>query len=800
MNKLKFKRPKKSLFLWCGSALAAAAIATPAIYLTSCANEVGDQKDETDRETGISSITYRRMKKEFRTKYEDKLRNDEFLSDAEVAERLAEFDDWLLNFDASLKTDPNNPETVATDYTAATMALSEAASTKYQIILTRRSNVTWSDFTAQYKKLKDSTAVYLWNHLIDQDIIEDILEDGDRKFDELLNSVVQEYPYDPLLGITKSQTRLLDVYQTTNAEAAFVASMNRLSDFTNRFTFEYYFNDENPQYYEDLVKSIKPGDEIKPEQMKEIFHCVDQQTGIPIDFDNKMLPGYYVTPKLSAWYENPYANTYAMDIDWEIYPTSYAQYEDLRPLIPLVTAHLYGRNEEIEQGTYDPSKSVHDVFASSEHITTRYFVKASSDYEVQSIKDTYFDENKTYHICLEWQNIDPSNEKNKYECFFDGIKETTIEPGVNGILDRDSLAHSGLRISPNGYTFEDLSSVIDRMDRENHDPETARPDEQLGLDEKFVKYCTLKSKVTIVDDNEHKVSHNFFYQYANSSYKNDSIYAEANIRHSDGFLVSKEFFVIANQKYDEAYKLFKRYKNNEFNEIKKNCNDLEANFMSNTCMTAVMIGVNMLKFLVLFNIPLHMAAAYNIGLLGANAAVLGIIWPVYKKHLVNPIDDYVNKIKIVRKDPCFEAMQERLSLDKERFCLSDDKGKFPKTEYESKEKLFRQLPFGTSRPLFQYYSTIMIQDEFASFRDLTIQYNVDPLKFKEEFGTWMYTGECYLFNYGYSGIRMLIGQMIKPAIESPLLLTIAEFAIETWIGSKITETLQQTAYKYEYVR
>lgn len=791
---------KKPLFLGCASCLTALTTVTPIVALTSCSNEIGEQKDETDQRTGISSITYRRMKKEFRVKYEDKLRHDEFLSDADVAEKLAEFDDWLLNFDASLQSDPDNPGLATSDYTAATMALSEAASTKYQIILTRRSNVTWSDFSTQYKHLKEATYTYLWNHQVKQTMIDKILADGDRKFDELLNSVVQEYPYDPLLGITKSQTRLLDIYETTNAEAAFIASMNRLSDFTNRFSFEYYFNEEDPQYYEDLVKNIKPGDEIKPKQMKQIFHCVDQQTGNPRDFDNKMLPGYYVTPRLSSWYENPYSNIYGMDIDWEIYPTSYVEYPELQTYLPQVTAHLYGRNEQIEQETYDPNDSLHDIIDSAEHITTRYFVKASSAYEVQAIQDTYFDENKTDHICLEWQNIDPSNEKNKYECFFDGIKEETIKPGVTGKLDRDSLAHSGLRISPNGYTFEDLSDVIDRMDRENHDPENARPDEQLGLDEKFVKYCTLNSKVTIDDDNKHEVSHVFSYQYANSSYKNDSIYTERRERHSDGFLVSKEFFVIANQKYDEAYKLFKRYKDNSFNEIKKNANDLEASFMSNSCMTGVMVGVNMAKFLILFAIPLHIAAAYNLALLAANAAVLGIIWPHYKKHLVYPIEDYVNRVKMVRKDPCFDAMQARLIQDKELFCVSDDNGKFPKKEYETKEGIFRGLPFGTTRPLFQYYSTIMVQKEFADFRELTIKYNVDPLKFKEEYGTWKYTGECYLFSYGYSGIRMLIGQMIKPVIESPLFLTLAEFAIETWIGNKITETLQQTAYKYEYVR
>ncbi|MBQ0045619.1 MAG: hypothetical protein KBS35_01880 [Mycoplasma sp.] len=803
---MKNKFFKKSFWLVGSSALVTASVVAPTLTLTSCSKIKGFMIDDTDEETGISSVTYETMKKEFRDLYINHLKKHEFLSDIEIKEKLVFFDDYISNFDEMLAKNDG----AVMDYTAATMALSETASEKYGIRLNRRSNVTWSDFVEQYKGLRQSTFVYMTNQGLFPQEIQQILNDGDARFNDLVTTLSREYAHDPLLGITKAQNKLLDVFSANNREVALVASMNRLADFTNRYTFQ--FNEDSPIYYDTLrdptkYPDLKVGSPIDPGIMNTVFTCIDQQTGTPTDFDpTKSMPTFIITPYLHGWYEDKYSNQYGMEIDWQIYPSIYWTEPSLRTYIPEVTAHVYGRNDkianrEIEEDSKDPDyfvKTIHE----SEIQTTRYMLQASARYERENLVNAYFnkDEDKTRsRIYLKWEG-GAGNKRNKYECFFDGIPQGEDE----GLLSVNSLANSGLRISSNDITYEDLKTVIKRVEKDKQDPENATPDEKLPLTDKFIKYCTVQSAVVSEDGQYgtgHKVRHKFFYQYANSvkgdtSIVNDPDYSEP--RRSDGFNISEEFFNVANDKYNDAFKLFRHYKNNDFVAIKENCNDLEAGFVSTSVMTGVQIAKNVIK-MIFGGIATKLIAAYTIALLTSNAVVLGIIWPFYTHYLVDPIDTFVSNVKKLRNDPSYKSIQNRLEEDSQYFVTVDEDGWYSQDEYDAKKITFQTSNFVTfARPKYQYYSTIMIQDDFTGFKAAAKRLHVDPMAFKKEFGTWMYTGTSYIACYGYAGIRMLLNQLILPELKTPWLLFIAEFAIETLLGMNITKILQETAFSYTY--
>ncbi|MCQ3915175.1 MAG: hypothetical protein MJ201_05565, partial [Mycoplasmoidaceae bacterium] len=172
---------------------------------------------------------------------------------------------------------------------------------------------------------------------------------------------------------------------------------------------------------------------------------------------------------------------------------------------------------------------------------------------------------------------------------------------------------------------EDLTDVVARMNAEQAKTEDIRPDSDFTLAELFVKYCKLKSKVTVIDQygSDHKVSHQFFYKYGNSQYDDESVLYEEQPRRSDGFKISKKFFIVANEKFCETYYMFKAYKDNDFVDIKKDCNSLVASFASTSIGTAIQIGVNVLH-LIFGGFAAKVIAGYVIALLSANAVVLGI--------------------------------------------------------------------------------------------------------------------------------------------------------------------------------
>lgn len=750
--------------------------------------------DETDEETGVSSILYDSMKKQFRSALEDKLRKDISIPEEEIQRQLTELDNYLVNFDNQLKS--NNDGTHSVDYTAATMSLSEVASEKYGLLLNRRCSITMSTFQNEYYMLRQSTYDYMISQLMDKEEIERILKDCDDRFDELMKDVSKNYQHDPLLGITKSQNRLLDIFKENNAEVALVAGINKLSDFANRYTFEFNPEATEEGYYDVLVNKLHPGQLIDTNTMNNVFICRDRQKNTTPPFDPTMVETFVIQPYLGDWYADPYSNVYGMDIDWRIYPKSY---ESDAEMLPKVTAHVYGENKQIAEGTYDPEAKFNDILQQSDVKFTRYYLRAHCDFEKETLVDTYFNPTqKNNHVYFDWQG-GSKNKDNKYECFFDGMKDGEF----TGTLTSQSLANSGLRISSNGVSYESLNDVLDRVALDNQDPEHARPESQLSLADKFVKYCILKSETTSEDgpnDGDHKVHHNFFYQYGNSVYGDSAIvkdpdYSE-NERRSDGFLVSEKFFEVANQKFNETYSFFKKYRDNEFYEIKANCNELEAGFVSTSCMTAVQIAKNVLKMF-FAGIAGKLIAAYTIALLTSNAVVLGIIWPVYLDELIYPIDDFVDNVDKLKSSKSFDAMQTRLATDSKWFAILQ-KGKKP-GDYDQKKLDFQRANFVTeSRPLFQYYSTAMDQQDFLQFKSDSSILHCDPKTFKKEFGGWMYTGTQYIACYGYSLIRFLLNQLLLPEVPSSWSLFIAEFTIETLLGMNLTKVLSETAFSYDY--
>ncbi|MCQ3915484.1 MAG: hypothetical protein MJ195_01795 [Mycoplasmoidaceae bacterium] len=293
MKKKLFNKPRLVIGL---GVLGMASVVAPIATATSCSVIEDYMIDEMDHETGNTSALYNSMKKEFRVKYINKLKYEELLNDEEIEEKLVLFDDFLQKEDEMLTKTGDN---ATIDYTMITSSLSEVASLQYGITLNRRCNVDFDDYITEYNGLRVATKTYLINHGVSEPKAELQMKDCDKNFDKLMAEISKEYSYDPFMGVIKGQTKLIALFNANNAEAALVASMNRLNDFVQQYTFEFRENAPSYAYYDNLKSYLTVGEEIPKTVMNEVFQMKDAQTGDPSTFDKyKTAPGYVLTPYL----------------------------------------------------------------------------------------------------------------------------------------------------------------------------------------------------------------------------------------------------------------------------------------------------------------------------------------------------------------------------------------------------------------------------------------------------------------------------------------------------------------------
>ncbi|MCQ3908814.1 MAG: hypothetical protein MJ200_04790 [Mycoplasmoidaceae bacterium] len=296
MKKKLFKKPHLVIGL---GVLGMASVVTPIATATSCSVIEDYMIDEMDHETGNSSALYNSMKKEFRVKYINKLKYDELLTDEEIEEKLVIFDDFLQKEDEMLTK--NTADATAIDYTMLTTSLSEVASLQYGITLNRRCNVDFGDLINEYNGLRVATKTYLINHGVSEPKAELQMKGCDKNFDKLMADISKEYSYDPFMGVIKSQGALIALFNANNAEAALVASINRLNEFVQQYTFEFRDNAPSYAYYDNLKLYLTVGDDIPDTVMNEVFEMKENQTGDPSTFDRyKTAPGYVLTPYLHS--------------------------------------------------------------------------------------------------------------------------------------------------------------------------------------------------------------------------------------------------------------------------------------------------------------------------------------------------------------------------------------------------------------------------------------------------------------------------------------------------------------------
>lgn len=790
---------KKRLLSCVTGVLGVSAVGAPMSFVTSCSNN-GRMADDTDHEYSISSNTYESMRRELENLYYLDLKKVPYPEDI-IEQKMQEMREDLSSLDQKAKDlekarNQREVNEVGIDFTALTQALSERSYKKYNIRLSRSSSAKWSNFLSYFNGLKDSSYIYMHNLQLQESVIQQRLKNAQDNFDDLFKALQKEYFYDPLLGITKGLPDLIRCFEECNLEVALVSAIQRLDDFLNRYTFEMRTNDPAVRYDKLTAVFKKPGTVITDEWMEKIFKCINRETQEPVPFHGDgqyaILPGYVLSPRFANFKEDNIKNLFGMEIDWVIYPASFknSEYRDL------VTAHLYGNNQDIIEGRVkeDEEFAFNKAMQKSDITYTEYTLYPSASYESSKLMETYFNKYSSDSITLKWDS-NAKSPSNKYEYFFDGVPSGKKK----GLVNADSLADSGLMISCDGKNFQMLREVIDEIQAEQEDEEEDRPDEKLTLSEKFVKYIIFKSNVTIDDVNLHKVSHNFQFQYTTSINGDDGIAWEYGTRHTDGFLISESFFDKANNVFaDVADVILRDYLRNRFREVLVQCHILESDFIATTAMTAVQIAKNVIKMIfALFSVKV--ICAFLIVMLGANAVLLGLGWALYDKYLIDPIEDFCKKIEIIRDDPILYPMQLKLDNDAQSwFCMRDESGKFNKSEYSKKKDHFRSMDFdGYARPLFQYYSTFAYQEEPAAFYKTCIENECDPYSFYAKYDDWLYTGKCYLINYGYSLARWGINSIVMAWEEWTWTQLFIETSCEFILSTMITKFCQKEIYKVD---
>lgn len=791
---------KKTLLSCVAGVFGVTSIVAPMSCMTSCGNN-GMMADETDRGYSISSNSYESMRRELDNLYYIELKEVPYPEEI-IEQKMAEMKQDLAPLDQKaedLKNAKSEEQIKAqgVDFTALTQALSEQSYKKYKIRLSRSSSAKWSNFISYFNGLKDSSYIYMRNLQMHESQIQQRLKSAQEKFDALFEKLQNEYFYDPLLGITKGMPGLISCFEQCNLEIALVSAIQRLSDFVNRYTFEMKIDDPSVRY-DKLTSVFKEPTDISDDWMNKIFKCINRETKEPIPFHGDgelaLLPGFVLTPRFAEFTENNYNNTFGMKIDWRIYPASYrnTEYQDL------VTAHLYGNNQDIIEGKVkeDEDFAFNKAMQKSDIVLTEYALYPSASYEASKLMDAYFNTHSKEYISFQWDK-NAESPQNKYECFYDGIQPNKSK----GILNADSLADSGLMISCDNKNYQKLRDVIDEIKAEQEDDEEDRPDSQLTLTEKFVKYVIFKSNVSIDDPDRHLVSHIFQYQYTASINGDDAIAKETKARRSDGFLISESFFDKANNVFaDVADVVLRDYLRNRFREVLVQCHILESDFIANTAMTAVQIAKNVVK-MIFAGFATMIICALVISMLSVNVAFLGLAWTLYDVFLIDPIEDFCEKIEIIKKSPTLYPMQLKLDSDAEYwFCMRDDSGNFNLDEYQTKKRYFVTADFNDVRPKFQYYTTFPFQTDAKEFYDLCLKNECDPYSFYKQYDDWLYTGKCYLINYGYSGARWVINSVVMAWEEWTWTSLAIETTCEFILSTMISKFCQKEIFKIDPYR
>lgn len=774
--------------------LCTTSIAAPIAFCTSCGENI-TYIDKIDEQFDVSSVTYNAAKRDFKVLYRDKL-EQQWLSEEEIEEEMKYLDKELDAFDETLRNSEKQKQEDAKqlrlqngysssidesqyyDYTTMTTALVEFASEKYDIHLNRKSTAAWSDITEAYLGLRSSSELYM-QHLgtMSQKEIEDTLAFCDGEASAMMNDLQIKYGDDALTGLMVALPKLFSCFDVVNLDIAAISATDRLKEFFSKYTL--VFNEDGTNnHYDEIVPKLKEGDVIGKADMQNMFKCVEQKTGDTIDYDpDVMIPGYTLTPILHEKLPDPIHNTYKISIDWALMNNFYLLSDDETK--ELATGHIYGKSQDVLDGKFDDNTPIAEVMRSCEIQYLEYDLYPTAKYERKQLENAYFNpKSENGYIRFKWND---NISDNKYEEFFAGIAGTT-EKDTEGTLTLKNLANSGLQISDDDQYYTDVNELLDTVgpDQQLEDEET------LTLAQEFIRNCDVKSHVTIKDADKHLVTNKFSIEYLNSHNKGDDNhwYTGLPLFYNNGYPISPEFFIVANETYNDAKEWIDFYRNKDIDAIYDEADKLIISLTCGAAYDALMTAYYCFRLVV----PLTMlidgvprpnwACAVALGV--AQAVLLATYITLVTKMMIIPLKQCAKRNETFLKSASTQKMIEKIDSDEHWFCLRDKNGKYNKTLYDIKLKEFCMANFQTeARPLYQYYSNFHYQQDSEDFVKGIVDNKIDSVTIQSITDPYtLPTGIVNKFSASYIAASFVISLALGPTTNpfNPL-----KWGVEFWL-------------------
>ena len=494
-----------------------------------------------DKEFGFDVQTYNRLENEFKNKYLNYLQHNNL--DKSIA--LNKYDNFLQNDLTILRNKLFDP---AQNYsfTIRTNTLLDYASKNYSIYLNRNANVGQTDFDNLKQSSLENFAIYLNNTGIDANDMQDKINDFSKKFDAMLKECLSIKFSDNAQILMQLRTKVINCWEDINEEFAYICAYNHLRDFFDEYEFVVKDqsdnqDDDNELLWDKLLannefitndKTNLIGQdidcEIKDEWINKLFTISKKKNNnsndstknndgnsvnvINAEYSSKeIIPGYILTPVLKTMTEDIYANNYYLNIDWQLMSNKYDGNDQKTK--DKVTAHLAYSKDEQEINEKDLKNG---QLSSDDYQFIKYNLIATPSYQKQNLPKAYF-ENKDQKIIFSW-NID----KIGIEYFLpsDFYKDNFVlsDDPYKWEFEQSNLADMGLKL--NGTNLSDLIAKDYNSSQTNNTTTNVDNDNNLKIEEKFVKYCTIKTNSTISFKNKNNININAIENGFIASYNN----------------------------------------------------------------------------------------------------------------------------------------------------------------------------------------------------------------------------------------------------------------------------------------
>lgn len=726
--------------------------------LVSCSKNT-DAIDDFDREMGISSATYERTKRQFRDAYR-RLLEKKFTPPEELESKMQELEDELSSYDEVLNERTANGEHTC-NYSSVIHALSKVAVNKYGVKLSHDCKAKISDLTESYRGLRSSLEIQMRNHELDEPTISRLLSESDHRYDTTLQELMEEYNDDPFMVVINGRPKLLECFQEASIDAAFMGASQRLGDFLSKYTFEFNDAEGVANHYDEIKDLFHKGDKIDDDAMNLIFKCTNIETNKPTTFKaNETCPGYVLCPIFDHFEVNNYSNMYSMYFDWTICPSVYYGTEKAA----LTTAHLYGKNEKIQNGELGEEGNITKIIREySEIQLTSYSILPTPKFEAENLKDTYFNKNSNEWLDFAW-NANPAAKENKQEYLWEGIGTNKFE----GDLKMDSLAYSGLKVSITSGAFTPLIEIIKRIDEENKlSEDSRRADDQLSLAEKFVRYCDMEGHIkhdNYNSMNAEPYSHvKLGYCYKNHQFSQDSVYVEASERNVTGFSPSVEFFTKLNDNFNNCYEMVTVYEVDGFDELYTHVKRFEADVIVTLSWDVVQIGIYVVKLVFFSMLPTSTIWIYCMVITTSLVAIGSAEFGIFYATLFGPFNTFHSNLKKMNKQEIrmYDSIAKKVLADASMFALRDKNGKVNQSEFDKKRGRAATWNFATkTRPLYQYYTALNQNEEFQEFYTETKKFEVDPTTFRKKFMEHDVLGKYKITTWALWAVRFGLGYWV----------------------------------------